>query len=231
MKFNVFDVDPPWPFSDSLTMSSTKRGAAANYQILSIEDIKNLEIKEISEDDAVLALWCPSSLLQEGLDVMKSWGFRQTQTHVWVKIKINPFKDIIKNICKELKNRDPEVNIIVFLKNKLELFNFNDILAFGMGRLFRGCHEICLIGVKGKIYNLLENKSQRSVHFYPVTKHSEKPELLQDMLEKMFPKGKFCELFSRRDRKGWNCSGNENKSTYGEDIRDSIKRLKEAQND
>jgi N6-adenosine-specific RNA methylase IME4 len=97
-----------------------------------------------------------------------------------------------------------------------------------MGRLFRQTHELVLIGVRGKIYNHLENKSQRSVHFYPATKHSVKPELLQDMLENMFPADtNLClELFARRDRKNWICAGNENKSTFGEDIRDSITRLK-----
>jgi len=63
-------------------MSETKRGAASIYSTLSIEDLKVLPVKDIAEDDAVLLLWCPSSLIEDGLEVMKAWGFRQTQTHI-----------------------------------------------------------------------------------------------------------------------------------------------------
>jgi len=227
MKTNLIVADCPWSFSDKLEMSDVKRGAEANYSTLSIEDLKNLDVKSITEDDALLVLWCPSSLLKEGLEVMQSWGFRQTQTHVWVKIKISPFKFLLKEFIKSFKKDN--LNILNIIKDGINSFNLNNILAFGMGRVFRGCHEIAILGVKGKIYKHIKNKSQRSVHFYPVTKHSEKPELLQDMLEKMFPdfKGKMVELFARREREGWVCVGNEIKGEhFPEDIRDSIERIK-----
>jgi len=210
MKARVLVADPPWNFSDTLHMSSTKRGASANYNTLTLEDLKSLPVKEIAENDAVLALWCPSSLLQEGLDVMKAWGFRQTQTHIWVKTKKVPLGNIVKDI----------------LKGKFE-FGLDSILSFGMGRLFRGTHELVLIGVRGKVYQYLNNKSQRSVHFYPGTKHSTKPEALQDMLDLMFS-GNKLEMFARRDRAGWICVGLECPSTMGTDIRDSLNALKNS---
>ena len=83
MKFRVIVVHClPYNFLDALTMNNTKRGASSNYDTMSIEDIKSIPVKDITKDDSVLALWCPSSLLQEGLDIMKTWGFRQTQTHI-----------------------------------------------------------------------------------------------------------------------------------------------------
>lgn len=224
MKYRVIIADPPWSFSDSLTMSDTKRGASSVYDTLSIEDLKALPVKDIAEDNAVLALWCPSSLLEEGLELMKAWGFRQTQTHIWVKTKQFHLKDLLKSLMKWSKSEDK----LISLEDILRRFILYDVLAFGMGRLFRQTHELVLVGVRGKVYNDLANKSQRSVHFFPATKHSVKPEILQDMLEKMFPgnEHKKIELFARRAKEGWTCVGLGSPSTPGEDIRVSIDRLK-----
>jgi N6-adenosine-specific RNA methylase IME4 len=229
MKFDIIVADPAWNFSDSLTMTDVKRGASSQYDTLSTKDIINLPVKEISADNSVLALWVPSSLLQEGLDTMKNWGFKQTQTHIWVKIKNNPFEHFIKLFMSLLKkiniftlNKEDIANIV----NEFENFDYDQLLAFGMGRLFRQTHEICLLGVRGKIYDSLKNKSQRSVHFDTNKKHSAKPEILQDRLELMFPNAvNKIELFARRTRNGWFCAGNQCPGTIDEDIRDTIGRL------
>lgn len=227
MKFRVIVADCPFRFSDTISMSDTKRGAEANYSTMSTEELKSLQVKDLAEDDSVLAFWCPSSMLTEGLEIMKSWGFRQTQTHIWVKTKKFHLSDLAKNIFKLIKSDNIE-ELSNKIQDIIERFDLNNILSFGMGRLFRQTHELVLVGVRGKIYNHLENKSQRSVHFYPATKHSVKPELLQDMLENMFPadKNACLELFARRNRKDWFCAGNELPQTLAEDVRDSITRLK-----
>src|SRR6202453_1979422 len=93
--FTTIVCDPPWKFSDKLKMSDIARGAAANYPTMTISDIKQLPVKDLADPSgAVLALWVPSSLLQEGLDTMKAWGFTHKQTYIWVKTKINQLKEI-----------------------------------------------------------------------------------------------------------------------------------------
>jgi N6-adenosine-specific RNA methylase IME4 len=236
-KFQVIVADPPWVFFDKIDMITTPRGAAANYKTMSISDIKNLSISEITDPNGtVLALWVPSSLLQEGLDTMSSWGFKHKQTYVWVKTKKDPFVKLVssfgKNVlqyCKDngwnafLKHKTPG-NIRKILSDTAKSFTLNDSLAFGMGRLFRQTHEICLIGTSNnKIYKKINNKSQRSVSFAENLKHSAKPEFLQNSLDLMFPNENRLEIFARRQRPGWICLGNE--VCDGEDIRDSIKRI------
>ena len=78
-----------------------------------------------------------------------------------------------------------------------------------------------------EIYEHLKNKSQRSVCLASNLKHSAKPEDLQDSLDIMFHGNNNAklELFSRRQRKGWYCLGNEAPMTKGEDIRESFKKL------
>lgn len=216
-------ADPPWAFSDSLKMSKVKRGADSNYDTMNINDIKSLDIKGfIKKEDAVLALWCPSSLLKEGIEVMEEWGFCLKQTQIWVKTKKNPLTSLVTSIKKQIK----EYGLLSIINNLSMSFDLDNVLAFGMGRIFRQTHEVVLIGTKGKVGQYVMNKSQRSVHFFPATKHSVKPEKLQDMLEKIYPDSDKIELFARRDRFGWRCFGNECPSTIDEDIKDSIERLK-----
>lgn len=205
--FQVICCDPPYAFNDKLNNSSTPRGAEANYTTMTNADIMALPVKQIADPDGcILALWCPSSLMQVGLDVMKAWGFEQKTTYIWVKTKKEPIKSAVK------------------------ANDINDILGFGMGRTFRASHELALIGINNTgIYKQLENKSQRSVSLAENLGHSTKPEMLQDSLELMFPKakaeGKLVELFARRARPDWVCLGNECPSSMGEDIRVSLQRL------
>jgi len=234
MQVDCLCVDPPYGFSDKLQQSDVARGAESNYKIMSINDIKSLPVAKLAKPDgAILALWVPSSLLQEGLDIMKEWGFKHKQTYIWVKTKKSPLESFKKWVhTKVLKHPqivydkfayDRAINVV---KENMDNVDLNDSLAFGMGRLFRNCHEICLIGINNNgIYKKLKNKSQRTVSFAPNFKHSKKPEDLQDSLELMFKDSKieFLELFARRERDGWVCLGNQ----VGEklDIRESIEKL------
>lgn len=222
MKFDVIVSDPPWPATDLLAMSKVKRGAAANYSVMTIDDIKNLKVIDIVSDNSVLVLWVPSWLLQEGLDTMKAWGFRQTQTWIWVKTKKDPLETLKKKIRKKASKK---IISVAEVNKLLDSSDLSDVLAFFMGRLFRQTHEIALVGVRGKAYKALENKSQRSVAFAQNLKHSAKPEALQDKLDLMFSTGNKLEMFARRARANWTCVGLECPTTLNEDIKDSIDRL------
>lgn len=223
-KFSIIVSDCPWAANDELKMSKTKRGASSQYSVLDIEAIKALKVKDISEDNALLALWVPSWLLQEGLDVMKAWGFTQKQTHIWVKTKKSPLQSLAKSFVKNIKlfssSSDKK-----FLIQLFDDFDMSNVLSCYLGRLFRQTHEICLIGTRGSVYKQLRNKSQRSVHFGYNLKHSAKPENLQDMLDIMFPEAKKIELFARRSRAGWVTRGNECPDSLTQDIRESIEEL------
>jgi N6-adenosine-specific RNA methylase IME4 len=238
-KFSVIVADCPWPFKDSLKMSDVPRGALANYDTMTISDIQSLPVKMACHPDgAVLCLWVPSSLLAEGLETMKAWGFKHKQTYIWVKTKNEPLMSLTKSIKHVLKDQLPILKtslspkvakgklLIEGLIDRCEGFITSNVLSFGMGRLFRQTHEICLIGTSNnKIYKSLKNKSQRSVSFAPNLKHSAKPEHLQDSLDIMFPGANKLELFARREKKGWTCLGNECPSSLGEDIAVSLSKL------
>lgn len=230
MKAQILVIDAPWTFSDKLSMSDIKRSPESQYKsVLGNKEILNLDIKSIAADDAILALWVPSTLLEFGMEVMKAYGFEFKQTWIWVKSKKEPLKELKKQIKKELQGYNWRTGggKAEDLFKLIDNFDLNDSLGFYMGRIFRQTHEVCLVGIRGKVHKSLKNKSQVSVFIGPNPKHSEKPEALQDRLEKMYPDYvNRLELFARRDRDGWDCRGNECKSSLNEDIRDSIEIYK-----
>jgi N6-adenosine-specific RNA methylase IME4 len=232
-KFQIVIADPPWFFFDGLKMSDTPRGAADNYALMSNDDIKKIPVSSVADPDgAILALWVPSSLLKEGLEVMDAWGFKHKQTYIWVKTKkdaLSYLKNKIKKSIKSLNLKNLNAaSLKDFILSESDNFDLSQTLAFGMGHLFRQTHEICLIGINNnKIYKKLNNKSQRSVSFGENLKHSVKPEHLHNALELMFPDTNInkIELFARRQRLGWLCVGNESPMTKGEDIKLSLDKL------
>ena len=160
---------------------------------------------------------------------MKAWGFVHKQTYIWVKTKKHKFQKFTKWIKKSiLKHQQVAYDKFAYdraikaIMDNLPRIEWVEELAFGMGRLFRQSHEICLIGTRGKINSQLANKSQRSVSFAENLRHSAKPEDLQDSLEAMFPIARKLELFARRIRPGWTCLGNE---IDGKDIYDALAAL------
>jgi N6-adenosine-specific RNA methylase IME4 len=228
--FSTIVTDFPFSFQDSLQQSDTKRGALANYNTMSIKDLKALPIKDlIDPEGSILCLWVPSALLKEGIELMESYNFHLKQNYIWIKSKQDPLKDLQNQFNKILKTATKDKNFSnvkdLFLQIKNN-FSLNNTLGFFMGHLFRQTHEICLIGISNnKIYKKLKNKSRRSVSFAPNLKHSAKPSFLQDSLDLMF-EGNKIELFARRPRKGWLTLGNEVEMTLNEDINISLNKAK-----
>ncbi len=79
----------------------------------------------------------------------------------------------------------------------------------GMGYWFRGQHEILLLATKGKVNPPIPKNRFSSVIKTKRSKHSKKPEIVYEMIEKMFPNLKYIELFARQKRKNWECWGDE----------------------
>lgn len=75
-------ADPPWPLKDKLPGKS--RGAARNYDLLDVEQIKAYPLPPIAAD-AMLLLWRVASMPEEALAVCRAWGFAPKSEIVWVK--------------------------------------------------------------------------------------------------------------------------------------------------
>jgi len=79
----------------------------------------------------------------------------------------------------------------------------------GMDYYARQRHELLLIGTMGTIPPPVVKDRPDSVITANRTKHSQKPEELYSIIEKMYPKMKKIELFARNTHNGWQSWGNE----------------------
>ena len=84
-KYNIIYSDPAWRFK-TYSNKGMLKSAEKYYSCMSIEDIKNLPVKDISSENCILFMWVTYPLLEKGLEVIKSWGFiYKTCGFCWVK--------------------------------------------------------------------------------------------------------------------------------------------------
>jgi N6-adenosine-specific RNA methylase IME4 len=77
-----------------------------------------------------------------------------------------------------------------------------------MGYYVRNTHELLLICKKGDmVYPKLEG-TPLSAFKASRTAHSAKPDVVYDIIEKMYPEFPKLELFARNKRSGWDSWGN-----------------------
>lgn len=77
----------------------------------------------------------------------------------------------------------------------------------GLGHWLRNQHEYCFLCVKGK--PVFHGENVPSVLHASRRKHSEKPEEFYEIVEKASPYKKKLDYFSRKQRKNWQCFGDE----------------------
>ena len=92
-KYKTIYADPPWKFKNSTGKVAPEHKRLKRYNTMSLEDIKKLPIKDISDTKSHLYLWIPNAMLPEGLEVMDAWGFEYKGNIVWEKIRKDGFPD------------------------------------------------------------------------------------------------------------------------------------------
>lgn len=86
-KYQTIYADPPWQFQNRTGKIAPEHKRLNRYPTMTLKDIKELPVAEISGDKAHLYLWCPNALLPEGLAVMDAWGFEYKGNIVWEKVR------------------------------------------------------------------------------------------------------------------------------------------------
>jgi len=98
-KYQIILADPPWRFTglgskgirsgkmrvDKPKLHKTIR-IEDKYSTMSIDELKELPVKEIASDNAVLFLWTTDAHLPFAIEVMRAWGFDYaTIGFTWLK--------------------------------------------------------------------------------------------------------------------------------------------------
>lgn len=101
--YSMIYADPPWNYMGEM---------AVGYPCMSVQEICDMPIHDITTEDAVLFMWCSSSLLAEGLQVMKAWGFTFKTSAVWDKNVMGQgayFRQAHEVLMIGIKGQIPEV--------------------------------------------------------------------------------------------------------------------------
>lgn len=84
-RFPILYADPPWRYEHTVSES---RAIENQYPTMSLDDICALPVPTVVTPDAVLFLWVTSPKLDEGMRVVRDWGFTYRTCMVWDKEKI-----------------------------------------------------------------------------------------------------------------------------------------------
>lgn len=85
-KYKIIYADPPWSFKTYSEKGKEKKSAERHYLTMNKEAIQNLPVQQIADEDCVLLLWVTFPCLEEGLELIKRWGFTyKTCGFSWVK--------------------------------------------------------------------------------------------------------------------------------------------------
>lgn len=87
MKYKIIYMDPPWSYRDKLRIKN-KRGAITHYTVLNIKTLLSLDINRIADPaGCALCLWVTMPMLEEGLALIKTYGFLyKTVLFTWIKV-------------------------------------------------------------------------------------------------------------------------------------------------
>jgi len=90
-RYRVLYADPPWSYGNSgvINDSDNYGHVARHYPSMSIADLCDLPVKQLTDPQAVLFLWVTSPLLAECFAVIDAWGFTYKTSFVWDKVKHN----------------------------------------------------------------------------------------------------------------------------------------------
>lgn len=190
-KYQIIYADPAWDtgyVKGGKTAGSVKGGVELPYPVMSDKAIMELPVKEIVADDAFCFIWIPESRLPIIADLFEAWGFTY-------KAKMFTW---IKTVKSPKTSKYP-------YRATLSTYS-------------RRCTEDCYVGTRGKIRNLIQDKTILQVidegegsevieYASQSRKHSFKPPVTRDLITRFCGDLKRAELFARQQPKGWDSYG------------------------
>lgn len=212
--FKVVTADCPWLFGDQLPDSSIdatglSRGASKQYPCMTIDELKAFQLPPLT-DDAVLFFWRVASMQLEALQVIHAWNFNAPQSElVWLKktkygkrwFGMGRTVRMEHEICLIAKRGKPQVND----------HSVRSVIETGDPcRVCSGNGEYLSMLMSRVVCSACNGSGVADIDGFDATvgRHSEKPDTFFKTVETLY-NGPYVELFSRKQRDGWTCLGNE----------------------
>jgi N6-adenosine-specific RNA methylase IME4 len=182
-KYQVIYCDPPWWFSNRRIGNG---GASCHYPLMRDSELIALRpsIDEIADEDCAMFMWASFARFDFAVDLLKEWGFRWvTVAFAWVKVA-NDY----------VVSDDYRTVIKATAKCQCGHYTSSNI-------------EPCVLGLRGSMP--VNERMIPQVAFHPVLRHSEKPQVFRDKIQRMYPEARKLEMFCRHAPEGWDTWGNE----------------------
>jgi N6-adenosine-specific RNA methylase IME4 len=109
VRFATIVIDPPWDWGDEGDVDQMGR-ARPTYSTMSLEQLLELPVNELSDVDAHLYLWITNRSLPKGFRLLEHWGFRYVTAITWVKPHFgmgNYFRGQTEHILFGVKGSQP----------------------------------------------------------------------------------------------------------------------------
>lgn len=86
-KYKIIYADPPWKLKAGSPNLHKKRQGNRDliYPTMSIQQIKDLNVKSISDKNSVLFLWTTNKYIEDSYSIARAWGFIPSTMLVWCK--------------------------------------------------------------------------------------------------------------------------------------------------
>lgn len=82
-RFATLLLDPPWDIGQR-----GKYGAINHYNLMDLNQIKAMPIKDLAEENRHCWLWVTNNTLRYGFDVLETWGFTPRSVFTWIKLRM-----------------------------------------------------------------------------------------------------------------------------------------------
>ena len=87
-RYGMIVADPPWSY-ENWSAKGEHKNASAQYECMSLQDIKDMKIGHLAAPNSILWLWATNPLLPEAIEVMAAWGFQFKTAGHWSKKTVN----------------------------------------------------------------------------------------------------------------------------------------------
>jgi len=175
MKYEIILADCPWPYYGSKVKDAA---AGKHYDLMSLDDIAKIPVREMAEKRAALFLWATCPRLPDAIDTIRAWGWH--------------YRGVAFAWCKVRKSDGALIHgqgvPPTFTKPSMELL----LVATTMKT--------------GRAFPLLD-LAMPQVVLAPRGAHSEKPAIFRTLITDLLGDRPRVELFARQQVDGWDAKG------------------------